>query len=238
MQRLILRGSAWLVLLALVLTFAGCSSKIAHTGTNPALAYGYDIFTPNYVNSLEAIYWWRAFPITLAYTNDLTYGGESSRTHFKAAFEEWMTRTNNTINYTWVADPARANVQITFSHLPAEPTNGQELGDCVSQYYVNNLEMSSAVITIVLWDGMTSSEYANVVATATHEMGHALGIHGHSPVQGDIMYPGYDPHFPLLMSSRDVNTIKSLYPQLFVRERKGMPPPPPPTGPLRTVVMH
>ena len=43
----------------------------------------------------------------------------------------------------------------------------------------------------------------------THELGHALGMLGHSPVKGDMMYTNTDEYSRI--SQRDINTITKLY---------------------------
>jgi predicted Zn-dependent protease len=56
-----------------------------------------------------------------------------------------------------------------------------------------------------------SSRYPCLQNIVTHELGHALGLLGHSPNQADIMFPVTDEHSRL--SQRDVNTVIKLYDQ-------------------------
>lgn len=50
------------------------------------------------------------------------------------------------------------------------------------------------------------------LATARHEIGHALGIWGHSPVENDVMYFSQVRNPPPI-SARDINTLKRVYEQ-------------------------
>jgi predicted Zn-dependent protease len=53
---------------------------------------------------------------------------------------------------------------------------------------------------------------AYTLATARHELGHAIGIWGHSPVATDVMYFA-QVQSPPTISDRDVNTLKRIYEQ-------------------------
>ena len=52
----------------------------------------------------------------------------------------------------------------------------------------------------------------HTLATARHELGHALGIWGHSPSETDVMYFSQVRHPPQI-SARDINTLKRIYQQ-------------------------
>jgi predicted Zn-dependent protease len=52
----------------------------------------------------------------------------------------------------------------------------------------------------------------SLLAAARHELGHALGLWGHSPLSTDVMFPSQVGNPPAI-SSRDVNTLKRVYEQ-------------------------
>ena len=52
----------------------------------------------------------------------------------------------------------------------------------------------------------------SLLAAARHELGHAIGIWGHSPLETDIMYFS-QVRTPPPISARDVNTLKRVYEQ-------------------------
>lgn len=52
----------------------------------------------------------------------------------------------------------------------------------------------------------------SIHAAARHELGHALGIWGHSPLKSDVLYFAQVRHPPPI-SARDLNTLKRIYQQ-------------------------
>ncbi len=240
-----LRWIGWVAGLGVLLALAGCGSGSSRGGTsggpagttaNPALQYGFNVYTPNYVASLDHVLWWRSFPRTIAFTNDMTYNGVSAQAHFKSGFDAWISATHGVITYNWISNASVADITVTFAKVDP-PANGAELGVTNDKYYKSTLELAGADITINLWDGMSARQFDDDLATATHEMGHALGISGHSPDPTDIMYPSFDLNSVVTISAHDLNTIESLYPQFFVTKAR-LAPPPPSTGPLVTVRMR
>ncbi|MBW4660631.1 MAG: peptidase [Drouetiella hepatica Uher 2000/2452] len=77
----------------------------------------------------------------------------------------------------------------------------------------SNSENASALLshrfTVYLSANQTA---AYTEATARHELGHALGIWGHSPVQTDVLYFSQVRNSPPI-SHRDINTLKQIYQQ-------------------------
>ena len=61
---------------------------------------------------------------------------------------------------------------------------------------------------IQIYDGLGRTP-TQVQKTTTHEMGHALGWHGHSKVYGDLMYTSSETSNG--MTSRDINHLKQVY---------------------------
>ena len=57
-----------------------------------------------------------------------------------------------------------------------------------------------------------SSAGGSLLATVRHELGHALGIWGHSPEERDALYYS-QVRDPLPISERDINTLKKIYQQ-------------------------
>ncbi|MEA5506852.1 peptidase [Halotia wernerae UHCC 0503] len=77
------------------------------------------------------------------------------------------------------------------------------------ELYTNSSKILSHRFTILLSPSQTG---VYLQAAARHELGHALGIWGHSPLQTDALYFSQVRNSPPI-SSRDVNTLKRVYQQ-------------------------
>ena len=75
--------------------------------------------------------------------------------------------------------------------------------------YISKNNLLSHRFTILLSPSQTG-QY--LTAATRHELGHALGIWGHSPLPTDALYFSQVRH-PSTISSRDVNTLKRVYEQ-------------------------
>lgn len=107
-----------------------------------------------------------------------------------------------------VKNPDAAN--ITVSRLDPNQRVGRiRAAETYYELYVNQLGILSHRFTILIRPRHVS---ASILATARHELGHALGIWGHSPLETDALYFSQVRNPPNI-SIRDVNTLKRVYQQ-------------------------
>lgn len=123
-----------------------------------------------------------------------------------------------------VTQPEVADIAILHERPPLQASFNRETGqfniprarsaETRYQFYLGQAENASQQIlsqrfTIKLSPHQTA-DYT--LATARHELGHALGIWGHSPFQTDTMYFSQVRNPPQI-SARDINTLKRIYEQ-------------------------
>jgi len=77
------------------------------------------------------------------------------------------------------------------------------------QFYWQDHKILSHRMTVKVSPNLSQSA---ILAATRHEIGHALGIWGHSPYQNDALYFSQVRDFPPI-SARDINTLKKIYQQ-------------------------
>lgn len=132
------------------------------------------------------------------------------------SFAEWTRATEGKINFTRVDNVADANIECIWIDDPKDfPQNrGLEAGEAVPMLDSDGYIVSSKLYLLTRERNDKSSVDDLVMHTiCLHEIGHTLGLLGHSDVAGDVMYftangqKVQDPH----LTQRDVNTLAKLY---------------------------
>ena len=155
---------------------------------------------------------WSSFPIKI-YLDSSTSGDRRGQGWKEAVWfgvKEWQVYLPLEI----VERQEMADITIKRKNPPLRLGPNGELGrvraaETRFELYDNTSGVKSQKFIIWLSPNQTS-EYTT--ATARHEMGHALGIWGHSPDPSDVMYFSQVRHPPRI-SARDVNTLKRVYQQ-------------------------
>lgn len=123
------------------------------------------------------------------------------------ALNAWQRATDNHVRFSVVSQLNQSQINFKWRRV-----DRRSLGHCT--YETDNLfRLFSAEIQIGISDGLLHARYQDageVQHTILHEIGHALGLVGHSDGAGDIMYVPhqYGVH---ALSPRDIETIRWLY---------------------------
>lgn len=162
-----------------------------------------------------------SFPLKVAFINKVN-APDYYRTEVMKAFAQWQVSTNY-LTFTIVDNPENANIIVSIEATPQDLCQGNVCQYVVGQTTpkINGSRLESMSITIynkdVYGNYFLDKELYN---TVLHEIGHALGIMGHSYNPDDIMYmstnsdAGYYAPFRSAfqsLTSRDVNTVLLLY---------------------------
>lgn len=127
----------------------------------------------------------------------------------KNAFEKWQNVSKDLITFAFTQNPKTADIRCTF------PTNFERKCGVSNisawhnfKYKKNILEYSEIKFAKVSCNRKLYSPQT-IYTTALHEIGHSLGLNGHSSDKTDIMYPVTSSNNKI--SKRDIQTLKLLY---------------------------
>jgi len=162
------------------------------------------------------------FPIKVALVNMDNVPGYY-RTEILTAFEQWSSAVD-ILKFDIVKKVSEADIVVTIAPLPKNVCEGD-----VCQYIVGFTvpTIKNRILkkmTITLYDKTPDGEYFSdkeLFNTIMHELGHALGIMGHSYYEGDLMFVSTTANNQMdylrsrssfqYLTASDINTLKLLY---------------------------
>jgi predicted Zn-dependent protease len=146
-----------------------------------------------------------------------TVGGykQSFRTALLAALDDWCQATGNRVKYELVPDKEHADMFCTWTSDPLEVAENGTLSERgAAKVIVKGSQIERATLKIltrpILEEGVLSED--EMKKACLHEVGHVLGLQGHSTNNHDVMFFTVDTAtvWPVL-SRRDRMTILRLY---------------------------
>ncbi len=132
------------------------------------------------------------------------------------AMNDWTGSVDgNLLSYELVTNPREADIQLYFVREILENTGKAFIAGLATPHIKQHLlyYYDVKVVTQKPPDGRSFTE-KEIYRTILHELGHALGIRGHSSQKRDIMYAGVETnpqHEDRGLSERDINTLTLLY---------------------------
>lgn len=125
------------------------------------------------------------------------------------SFQDWSNAANQRVSFKYVDSPEKALITIIWTANKADMSSQIEAGETLTSGTTGRLNSAKILLLTVNSDGDSAS---NMKGTCLHEIGHALGISGHSSDPGDTMFmftKSYDTRG--ILSDRDKLTIFMLY---------------------------
>jgi len=170
-------------------------------------------FEPNYIGAAttnSSLIRWdeRKFPLKVYIAQKYDVPQEYN-TAVAAAFDAWEKAFNNFFQFKYVDNPELADIRVDYqlSLNDQGKTSYYAAAYTVPKIAANTL-LQHMDITINTKDNLGDSVNAKeLYGTVLHEIGHALGIMGHSGNNQDLMYIQTAGKF----SDADINTVKLLY---------------------------
>jgi tetratricopeptide (TPR) repeat protein len=132
------------------------------------------------------------------------------------AFEPWVKAMAPQMRIEFVEDPKQADIQLGWVDTPTKLGHDAEtLGHCRMSSFGNRYTGVTVQVSLHHQSGKPLS-LPELRAVLMHEIGHALGLNGHSPNPGDVMYGNttfISSNTTQGLSKRDITTLRRLYDQ-------------------------
>jgi tetratricopeptide (TPR) repeat protein len=179
--------------------------------------------SPDYLSGLTAVQKWRKsdFPLKVFVRKNMQipeFNEEFTRI-VSETMDQWCQASNGAISYKLIQERQNANIIWDYTDRQELVSSAHEPGLWAAtemKVHMSDNTLGDGTIVVLVRKGQHAPFFqrTKVVSTCLHEMGHALGMHGHSSNPTDVMFLAATPSSITKLSPRDVNTIRRIYPDL------------------------
>jgi tetratricopeptide (TPR) repeat protein len=128
------------------------------------------------------------------------------------AFKSWSSASQDKISFDFVKDASKADIECIWTTDYSLVGSVAEGGEAQTQYSPQGIQHVRIVILTADPTPDSPLTQNQLQAVCLHEIGHSLGLIGHSPKPGDIMFCSMpSAEAKVSLSARDVGTIRHLY---------------------------
>lgn len=165
---------------------------------------------------------WSDFPVTVyrpPVDGTASPNAQAQQHRWQTAVDQAIANWSQYLPLVMVASPDHADIEFQRVAPPAQITTDPATGkrtynfarnaETTYRFYIDGDRQLQQHMTIKL------SPHQSAIAsqrTARHELGHALGIWGHSPDPNDALYSAQTNHNEAITAA-DINTLKKIYQQ-------------------------
>ena len=176
--------------------------------------------TPDYLSSLSRAKGWTkaAMPIKVYVrpNQQLPSFYPAFQSSIRDAFDQWRTATGDAFSYKFVDSSDAADLVCDYTDRKELISSQHELGIDGTAEMLIKMDQSpgKGTLCVLVKDGPGASAFRSrelVTRCCLHEVGHALGMGGHSPNMHDIMFPGALRNDQDKLSERDKETMRKIY---------------------------
>ncbi len=170
---------------------------------------GLEVYQDNYLNYVTSdgeILKWASFPL------NVYIEPKKQKVLAQKAFEQWQAKSNRLVNFNFVTSPANAQIWVDFKDSLETSSGGESYIAGFSKPYYQGDNIIKSEIHILVSDPDTKKELEDdfITFSTLHEIGHTLGLKGHSPNENDVMSAVATEAKPAL-TQRDLNTLNIFY---------------------------
>lgn len=178
------------------------------------------ITTTDYLDSVapKGVYCWPLKRMPIRFCIEAGSAVDGYRDSFRQiafrSLREWIEAANHHLTWKLVQDPKEADITISWTSSKADFPHGTEQGITkllfTRTHAITHADIKICTVPVYGESNEILSDEA-MRLTCLHEIGHALGINGHSPNNNDVMF-FCERAFPVTaLSQRDKLTIARLY---------------------------